>query len=138
MAFLRIALPPRFYDYGLLVLRLTFGFSMLYGHGWGKLMRLLGAEEIEFADPFGIGPTTSLALAVLAEVICAFLIIIGLYTRAALIPLIFTMGTAYFTVHFHDEFGQQEKAILYGLAFVSLFLTGPGRLSLDTYLDSRD
>jgi putative oxidoreductase len=52
---------------------------------------------------------------------------IGLSTRAALIPLIFTMATAFFAVHLDDPFGQQEKAILFGFAFITLFFTGPGR-----------
>ena len=137
MNFLRLELPPRFLDYGLLLLRVTFGFFLLYGHGWGKLTRLFGSEEIQFADPFGLGPAVSLGLAVFAEVLCALLLMLGLFTRAALIPLIFTMATALFTVHLNDEFGQQEKAILYGLAFVGLFLTGPGRLSLDTLLTKK-
>ena len=131
MNFLRIELPPRFHDYGLLIIRLALGFFLLYGHGWGKLTRLFGSEEIQFADPFGLGPAVSLGLAVFAEFFCALLLMAGLFTRAALIPLIFTMATAFFTVHLTDEFGQQEKALLYGFAFIGLFLTGPGRLSLD-------
>lgn len=134
MNLLRLELPPRFYHYGLLILRIAFGFSMIYGHGYGKLTRLFGAEEIRFADPFGLGPAFSLALAVFAEVICSLLLMAGLFTRAALIPLIITMATAFFTAHFNDEFGQQEKSILYGFAFLALFFTGPGRFSLDALM----
>lgn len=129
-----IQLPPRFHDFGLLIFRVVIGFSMIYGHGLGKLTRLFGPEEIQFADPFGLGPAVSLGLVVFAEVICALLIMAGLLTRAASIPLIITMATAFFTAHLDDEFGQQEKAILYGVAFITLLLTGPGRFSLDTYL----
>ncbi len=131
MNLLRIELPPRFQDYGLLILRLAFGFAMIYGHGFGKLTRLFGSEEIRFADPFGLGPAASLALAAFAEAICSLLVIAGLFTRAATIPLMITMATAFFTAHFNDEFGQQEKVILFGFAFLTLFFTGPGRFSLD-------
>ncbi|MDF9797949.1 putative oxidoreductase [Catalinimonas alkaloidigena] len=134
MNLLRLELPPRFQDYGLLILRLAFGFSMIYGHGFGKLTRLFGTEEIRFADPFGIGPAASLALAVFAEVLCSLLLMLGLFTRAALIPLIITMATAYFSAHFDDAYGQQEKVILFGFAFIALFFTGPGRFSLDAQL----
>jgi putative oxidoreductase len=137
MSLLRIELPTRFYHYGLLVLRLAFGFSMIYGHGWGKLTRLFGAEEIKFADPFGLGPVVSLALAAFAEVICSLLVMAGLFTRAAVIPLIITMATAFFTVHLQDDFGRQEKVILFGFAFLALFFTGPGRISLDSYLERK-
>lgn len=134
MNLLRIELPPRSYDYGLLILRLAFGFCMIYGHGFGKLTRLFGSEEIRFADPFGLGPAFSLALAAFAEFLCSLLVMMGLFTRAAVIPLIITMTTAFFTAHLHDEFGQQEKVILFGFAFLALFFTGPGRFSLDASL----
>lgn len=118
-------------DIGLLILRITFGFAMFYGHGAGKISRLFGGEEIKFADPFGLGPTASLILVVFAEGLCSILVMLGLFTRAALIPLIVTMAVAYFMVHFSDPFGRQEKVIMYGLAYIALFVTGPGRLSMD-------
>lgn len=134
MKLLKIDLPERYQDHGLLIIRLVFGFCMIYGHGFGKLQRLFGADEIKFADPFGFGPVFSLALAVFAEVFCSVLLMLGLYTRAALIPLFITMVTAFFNSHLTDEFGRQEKAIIYGFVYLALFLTGPGRKSLDYYL----
>ena len=133
MKFLQWDLPTRYADFGLLILRLVFGFSMVYGHGWGKMMRLFGPEEITFADPYGLGPVVSLGLAAFAEVVCALLVMAGLFTRAALVPLVFTMATAFFTVHLDHDFGRQEKVILFGFAFLTLFLTGPGRFSLDHF-----
>ncbi|HEY5690389.1 MAG TPA: DoxX family protein [Cyclobacteriaceae bacterium] len=134
MKFLRIELPERIQDFGLLIFRVGFGFSLLYGHGFGKLLRLLGPDEIKFGDPYGLGPTISLGLATFAEVICAVLIMVGLFTRAALIPMMFTMFTVVFVVNFGKDFGDLEKAILFGLAFAGLFLSGPGKYSIDAYL----
>jgi putative oxidoreductase len=125
---------PKWKDIGLLLLRIVFGAAMIYGHGLGKWERLFGEEEIKFADPFGIGPIGSLALAVFAEVICSILLMLGLLTRWAVIPLFITMGVAFFTVHISDEFARQEKVILFGITFIALFLTGPGRFSLDALL----
>lgn len=137
MNLFRIEPPARFYDYGLLVLRLTFGFCIMYGHGYSKLTRLLGSEEIRFADPYGLGPVVSLGLATFAEVICAILLMLGLFTRIALIPLTVVVTTAFFAVHINDPFGQQEKVILFAGAFIALFLMGPGRLSLDAVFTKR-
>lgn len=118
-------------DAALLILRLTFGLFMIYGHGWGKLLRLFGSEEIRFADPFGIGPVASLALAVFAEVLCAALIAIGLFTRWATIPLIITMLVAVFIAHAGDPFRDLEKGLMFLMVYVTLFLSGPGKYSLD-------
>ena len=116
---------------GLLVLRLVFSLSMLFAHGWGKLMRF-GADEIKFSDPLGIGVIPSLILATFAEVFCSIFVALGLFTRETLIPLIITMAVALFIVHSDDPFGKQEKALLFLTGFVALFFTGPGKYSLDS------
>lgn len=135
MSFLNIKLPMAAQDAGLLILRIVLGFCMIYGHGWGKFVRLFGSEEISFADPFGLGPGFSLGLAAFAEVICALLVTVGLFTRAATIPLIITMVTAFFVAHLDDPFGQQEKVILFAGAYLALFFTGAGRYSIDAQLE---
>ncbi len=120
-------------DLGLLFLRVTAGLTMLFGHGLGKLDRLInpGDEPISFPDPFGVGDVFSLGLATFAEVVCAGLLALGLFTRWALIPLIITMGVAFFDIHIDDEYRIQEKSILFGVMYVVLWLTGPGKYSLD-------
>jgi len=122
---------------GILLLRLFFGGGMLIGHGWGKLMRF-GELFGEFPDPLGISSGASLIGAVFAEVVCAALVTLGLFTRAALIPLIFTMTVAAFMVHQADPFfgpgRSKEMAVCYLVAYIVLFLTGPGKFSLDKQL----
>jgi len=118
-------------DIGLLILRLGLGFTMIYGHGWGKLMRFFSDDPIKFSDPFGLGPEISLALATFAELGCAALLAVGLFSRLATIPLIITMLVAVLYSHIDDPFSRMEKAILYLIPYVSLLLTGPGWYSLD-------
>lgn len=124
-------------DTALLLLRLVFGAAMIYGHGWGKLTRLLGDEPIKFADPFGFGPEASLVLVVIAEVLCAALLMAGLFTRYVTIPLIITMAVVVFIAHIDDPFNRMEKGVLYLAAYLSLFLMGPGKYSLDTLIRKR-
>lgn len=118
---------------GLLLLRLMFGLSMLFGHGWGKLVNFSDRMD-SFADPLGITSPFSLGAVVFAEVICSALLTLGFMTRIALIPLIFTMAIAAFVIHGSDPFGQKEMALLYLVAYAGLFLTGPGKYSLDQKL----
>lgn len=121
-------------DFGLLILRLTFGVSMIYGHGAGKLMRLFSGEEITFFDPFGIGDFASLALVVFAEVLCAGLVAIGFLTRLATIPLIIAMSVAVFMANAGEPFAKLEKALLFLMVFVALAITGPGKFSIDALI----
>jgi putative oxidoreductase len=128
--------PQRQRDLSLLLLRLVFGGFMLVSHGWGKLGKVL-AGDFRFADPFGIGAAPSLVLAAGAEVFCAALLALGLFTRAAAIPLIVTMLTAAFVIHGADPFGKKEMALLYLAGFTAIFLMGPGKYALQRLLPER-
>ena len=118
-------------DIAILLLRLAFGGMMLFSHGWGKMMKFFADEPISFGDPIGLGVEASLFLAVFAEVFCAILLVIGLTTRWAAIPLIITMLVAIFIVHGDDPFSKKEFGLLYLIPYITLLLTGAGRFSLD-------
>lgn len=115
---------------GLLILRVGFGCLMLFGHGWAKLSGFSDKVEM-FPDPIGVGSQLGLILAIFAELGCSILLILGLATRLAAIPLAITMGVALFLVHSADPWQTKELAAVYLTAYVSLVLTGPGPLSLD-------
>jgi len=121
-------------DVGLLILRVSLGLAMLLGHGLSKWVKLIEGGEIHFADPFGLGVTVSLILAVFAEVFCSALLVFGLLTRLALIPLIITMAVAVFYIHFADGFSGFEKAFLYLIGFVTLIVSGPGKYAVDSLI----
>ncbi|KPQ19391.1 MAG: putative oxidoreductase [Algoriphagus marincola HL-49] len=113
----------------LLIIRLGAG-GMMLTHGIPKINRLM-ADEVKFADPFGLGPTVSLALATFAEVGCAILVMIGFKVRLAAIPLIITMLTAAFYAHWDDPFGKKELPLLYLICFLALLIQGGGNISID-------
>ncbi len=113
---------------GLLLLRLTFGGIMFFAHGMPKIGHFPSAS---FPDPFGLGPGVSMSLAIFAECLCAALVCLGLWTRLATIPLIITMLTAVFLVHGSDPFAKKELALLYLMAYGTLFFTGAGDFSID-------
>jgi len=119
-------------DLGILILRLAAGGLMLT-HGLPKLSKLFAGGELAFADPLGVGVELSLTLAVFAEVICAVLIIIGLGTRLAAVPLIITMLVVFFIVHGADPLRAKELSLLYLMAYIVLAITGSGKYSLDYY-----
>jgi putative oxidoreductase len=114
----------------LLVFRICAGAFMLT-HGIPKLTKLLSGDEIQFADPYGFGPTASFVLVVFAEFVCSILVMLGLGTRLAVIPLIINMSTAAIFAHANDPFAVKEKALLFLIIFFLLLVVGPGRYSLD-------
>lgn len=123
-------------DLGLLFFRIGISGLMLT-HGIPKLITFFGSEEIRFADPVGMGETVTFAFAVFAEFLCSVLILIGLGTRLAVIPLIITMAVLVLIVHMPDGLGRQELPLLYLTGYILLFLTGSGKYSLDQYFLSQ-
>ena len=121
---------------GLLLLRLAMSGMMIVGHGWGKLSGF-GKISATFPDPLGIGHLPSLAGTVGAEFFCSVLVAIGLLTRLAVLPLVFTMAIAAFVVNAGAPWGDVELPLLYLVPFAALGLTGAGEYSLDARLRGR-
>lgn len=117
----------------ILLLRVTAGVLMLT-HGYGKLQLLLNGGPYTFADPYGVGQTITLIVAVFAEFFCSILIILGLFTRLAAIPLIITMMTAAIIIHSGDPIGNRELSILFGVIFITLAFFGAGKYSVDNLM----
>jgi putative oxidoreductase len=129
---LKMDFVPASADVGLLALRAWLGLTMLLNHGWDKAVHFQ-AKAGSFPDPLGIGSQFSLGLAVYAEVACAALLVLGLFTRFAALCLSIQMTVAFFLVHKAALSGQHsgELAFVYLAGFVTLFLAGGGRLSFD-------
>jgi len=130
---LQLDFLPRSVDVGLLVLRLWLGMSLLVLHGWSKLTSFSETAGT-FPDPLEVGSSVSLALTIFAEVGCAVLIVVGLFTRAAALVQVILMGVAIFIVKkasLANGPGSGELAFIYLAGFVTLFLAGAGRFSFD-------
>lgn len=118
------------FNFATLILRLTFGFIILWHHGVAKL-RGFNTMRYTFYDPFHIGHTWALVLAIFAEVFCAALVILGFVTRIACVPLIILLGVALAMYLRGQSLGNTELAWLYLTVFVGLLFVGPGRFSVD-------
>jgi len=112
-----------------LVLRLSFGILMI-PHGYDKLQKFLAGKH-DFPDPLHVSPFISHGLTVFAEFFCSILLILGLFTRPALIFLIGCMGIIAFSIHGSDPLGDKEHALLYFFTYLAIFLTGAGKYSID-------
>ena len=120
-------------DVWILLFRILIAAFMLT-HGLPKFFKLMAGGEVTFGDPLGFGAFPTLLLAVFAEVVCSTFILIGLGTRLATIPLMITMAVAAFMVHGDDPFGKKELPLLYLLSFITLFVFGSGKYSVDFLL----
>lgn len=113
----------------LLALRVIFGLLLL-SHGMQKWINFADMAA-SFPDPLGVGNSISLGLAIFAELVCSIGFIFGALFRLVLIPMIFTMGVAFFVIHGADVFAVRELAFIYLAIFILMYITGPGRFSVD-------
>jgi len=124
-----VKIKPELLNIALLMLRIVLGTMMIANHGWAKIIKY-EVLKTSFFSFLGLGAQFSLILAILAEILCSILLIFGLFTRVALIPLIITMLVAV-SVHNWELFGEAEMGFLYLIGFLFLFLVGPGEKSID-------
>ncbi len=129
-------LPGNYGHLALLLFRILVA-CLLLTHGIPKLTKLFSGDEIQFINPYGLGVTTSFVLATFAEFVCSILVILGLATRLATIPIIITMATAIIFAHANDPFGVKEKPLLFLVCFAFLLVIGAGKYSIDNSLRRR-
>jgi len=131
----------KYHDLGLLVLRASFGLYMAFGHGLGEITggpeRWAGLGGV-MEGIFGISifPTFWGFMAAVAEFVAALLIVVGVATRPAALLLVLNMTVASLSHITGVIDGGPEMALLYGLAFLSLLLIGPGKYSIDAQIGS--
>ncbi|MEP6681702.1 MAG: DoxX family protein [Parafilimonas sp.] len=118
------------FNFSMLMLRVVFGLLILIKHGYDKVIEF-PTLHTQFYNFLGLGSQFSLILAIFAEVLCAFFIVLGLFTRLAAIPLIITMLIAIFGFNAGKPLVDSEVAILYLTAFVTILFCGPGKFSID-------
>ena len=143
---LSTTIEPIHLSLGLLLIRIIIVVVMAF-YGYEKLIHFsemaasdFWAKEISFLGFTGKIP---LALTVFAEFFCSLLLLIGLFTRLALIPLLICMGyiiivVAQFSIIDNGDNGiQVNTAFVYFMIYLALFLTGPGKYSIDAQLSKK-
>jgi putative oxidoreductase len=117
------------FNFAMLVLRLGLGVLMM-SHGYNKLIHF-NSMRGSFMNFLGMGSTLSLTLDIFAELFCSMFLILGLFTRLAVIPILIAMSVALFKAHHGDIFGAGERATIYLACGIALLFCGPGRISID-------
>ena len=118
----------------ILVLRVFFGL-LFFMHGLDKLTNF---NQLSYSYPsvFGFGSYMTLMLTIIAEFACSMFLIVGLLIRITVIPMIAAMAVAFFDVH-DGMMPDGELSLIYLILFIILYVTGPGRYSVDYLIDTK-
>jgi putative oxidoreductase len=123
-------------DLAALLLRLILGGLFIY-HG---VQKIEGYDKFlpMFGDVIGIGSKLSFNLVIFAEFFCGLLVLLGLFTRLTVIPIMFTMTIAYFVAHQDDPFMRKELPFTFLLICIPVFILGSGKYSFDRLIFKRN
>jgi putative oxidoreductase len=118
------------FNFGMLILRLGAGILIVH-HGYQKITHYAEMKS-QFMNFMNLGATVSLDLVIFAEFFCGILLVFGLFTRFACIPLIIQMCVILYKVHAMDVFGKGELDTMYLISFLTILFCGPGLISADS------
>ncbi|SEO02869.1 putative oxidoreductase [bacterium A37T11] len=133
--FFSIKYSPLAFNIGTFLLRLSFGVFMAVPHGYDKLVHFSSMKD-QFMGFLGLGSAITLGLCIFAEFFCSILLIAGLFTRLAVIPLIINMLVAG-NMHKWELFGDHQLAFTFLVSYFTILLLGPGKFSLDGLMKGR-
>lgn len=117
------------FNFATFILRITVG-VLIASHGYDKLVHFSSMKN-HFMNFIGLGSTVSLALVVFAEFFCSIFVILGLFTRLVIIPIIIVMCVVVFVATHGQIIGPGEKGAIYLASSLVILLCGPGRISID-------
>lgn len=127
-------------DLGLLLIRIIIGLLMAF-YGYEKLIHFETMAASDFwaknVNFLGFTGKVPLALTIFAELFCSLLLLIGLFTRLALLPLLICMGfiivaiMQFSVLNSGDNGYEFNTAFVYFIIYLALFFTGSGKYSLD-------
>lgn len=118
----------------LLFMRLFFG-ALFFMHGLDKLTNFNALSET-YPSVMGLGSYTTLMVTIFCEFACSMFLVVGLLTRVVLIPMVIAMAVAFFDIH-DGMMPEGELALIFMIVFIVLFMTGPGRYSIDYLIDKK-
>ena len=118
----------------ILALRLFFGI-LFFSHGLDKMMNFNLLVD-NYPSVFGFGSYMTLMVSIFCEFCCSLFLIAGLLVRLTVIPMMIAMAVAFFDVH-DGMFPEGELALIYLIMFIILYITGPGKFSIDYLIDKK-
>ena len=116
------------------VVRVVFG-VLFFTHGLDKMMNFTELVNV-YPSVLGFGSYMTLMVTIFCEFCCSLFLIAGLLVRLMTVPMIIAMGVAFFDIH-DAILPEGELALIYFIVFIILFLTGPGRYSIDFLIDRK-
>lgn len=117
----------------LLLMRVGAGLLLLVIHGLPKLWHWQ-TELTLIEDPLGLGAVLTLSFAVFAEVVCALMLILGIWARLACLPILAVLLVSVTLVHPEWSLAEGQFAWLMIVLFGGIAISGAGPYRVPFFL----
>lgn len=119
---------------GILELRVWLGVVLFAKHGLEKIVHFNEMRQ-HFPDPLHVGPAIGFLCAFTADAICSILILVGLFTRIAVLIVLINLAVVFYFMHNLSFAGDHAEVVyLYLGGYLAILFLGPGRYSFDSLL----
>ena len=124
----------RSFHFSLLLFRIAVSTELMTAHGLKKIG--VGVQEAEhIPNPLLLPKALNQYFAIAANLFFPVFIILGLFTRVAVLPILAVTLSGYFVLHWHDSLLEKDMPVIYSLVYLFLFIIGPGKYSLDDFIN---
>src|ERR1044072_1654737 len=102
----------------------------MLAHGLKKLgVGVAVAEQVP--NPLHLPEMLNEGFAIAGNLVFPVFVILGLFTRLAILPILAITLTGYFVVHWHDSILERDTPFMYSMVYLFILFIGPGKYSID-------
>nr|WP_315035775.1 DoxX family protein [uncultured Chryseobacterium sp.] len=117
----------------LLIFRILLSIELIVAHGLKKIG--VGVSEAEqVPNPLHLPEAFNSLFADAANLVFPVFVILGFFTRIAVLPILAVTLTGYFILHWNDALLVKDTPFMYSLSYLFLLLMGSGKYSVDYYI----
>ena len=124
------------FNFSMLIFRVALSLELMVVHGFKKIgIHVAEAEKVP--NPLHLPEIINNAFAISANLIFPVLVILGLFTRIAILPILAVTLTGYFVLHWNDALLIKDTPFMYSLSYLLIMVLGPGRYSVDYFIENK-
>lgn len=132
----QVYIPANRFHITLLIFRIALAAELMAAHGLKKIG--IGVADAEVVpNPLHLPETLNQLFATAANLFFPIQVMLGLFTRLAVLPTLAVTLTGFFVVHRNDSLVEKDMPLMYSLAFLLLLSLGPGKYSIDNFINKK-
>ncbi len=132
----RIYPDANYFHGSMLLFRLAVSLELIVVHGLKKVGVGVSTAEL-IPNPLHLPELLNQYFATGANLVAPLFIILGLFTRLAILPVLAVTLTGYFVLHLHDALLVKDVPFMYSIVFLLILVLGPGKYSVDYFIHKK-